>query len=100
MIDIFSDDVRRDPFPIYDKARTTAPVLRVPPPFDAWLLFDYQNVKRALHDHEAFSSSVPAPPHWFIFSDPPIHTKMRGLISRAFTPSTISNLEPRIRELS
>jgi cytochrome P450 len=100
MIDIFSDHVRRDPFPIYDQARTTAPVLRAPPPFDAWILFDYQNVKQALNDHEVFSSSVPAPKHWFIFSDPPVHTKMRALISRAFTPSTISNLEPRIRELS
>src|ERR1051325_155285 len=100
MIDIFSDDVRRDPFPMYEAARGTGPGIRVPPPFDAWLLLDYQNVKRALQDHENFSNAVPAPPHWFIFSDPPQHTKMRALISRAFTPGTISNLEPRIRELS
>jgi cytochrome P450 len=32
--------------------------------------------------------------------DPPRHTKLRGLIARAFTPKSISNLEPRIRELS
>lgn len=100
MIDIFSDDIRRDPFPVYEMARKISPVVRVPPPFDAWLLLDYAGVKRALQDHEAFSSAVPAPKHWFIFSDPPIHTKMRALISRAFTPGTISNLEPRIRELS
>jgi cytochrome P450 len=100
MIDIFSDDVRRDPFPVYEAARATAPVIRVPPPFDAWLFLDYQSVKRALQDHDSFSSAVPAPPHWFIFSDPPVHTKMRALISRAFTPGTIANLEPRIRELS
>ncbi len=100
MIDIFSDDIRRDPYQLYRQLRAASPVLRVPPPFNAWLIFDYDGVKRALHDHEAFSSVVPAPPHWFIFSDPPVHTKMRALIARAFTPGTVSNLEPRIRELS
>jgi len=43
---------------------------------------------------------VPAPPNWFIFSDPPSHTKPRTLISQAFTPRVVANLEPRIRELS
>jgi cytochrome P450 len=53
-----------------------------------------------LTDHETFSSRVPAPPHWFIFFDPPAHTKLRALISRAFTPRTVANFEPRIRALS
>ena len=46
------------------------------------------------------SSRVPAPPHWFIFFDPPSHTKQRALISQAFTPRVVANLEPYIRELS
>jgi len=50
--------------------------------------------------HETFSSAVPAPPNWFIFMDPPAHTKLRALISRAFTPRMIVNLEPLIRDLS
>src|SRR5262249_40016148 len=32
--------------------------------------------------------------------DPPRHTKLRALISRAFTPRVVADLEPRIRELS
>ena len=100
MSDFFSDEMRRDPVPLYDRMRQVSPLFRLPPPFDAWLIFDYEGVKRALTDHEAFSSRVPAPRHWFIFSDPPDHTKLRGLISRAFTPRVITNLEPRIRELS
>ena len=64
MVDIFSNDARRNPYPLYDQARAASPVLKVPPPFDAWLIFDYDGVKRALHDHEVFSSAVPAPPHW------------------------------------
>lgn len=79
--------------------RAFSPVLKVPPPFDAWLLFDYDSVKWSLTDHETFSSRVPAPP-WFIFSDPPVHTKLRGLISKAFTPATVAGIEPRVRELS
>jgi cytochrome P450 len=98
--DFFCDDMRRDPYPVYDQLRAGSPVFHVPPPFDAWLIFDYDGVKRALHDHDTFSSGVPAPRNWFIFFDPPRHTKLRGLISRAFTPRVVANLEPRIRELS
>jgi cytochrome P450 len=100
MVDIFSDEVRREPYAIYEQMRTQAPALYVPPPFDGWLIFDYEGVKRALNDHETFSSAVPAPPHWFIFMDPPLHSKLRALISRAFTPRMVADLEPLIRDLS
>jgi cytochrome P450 len=80
--------------------RRDSPVLYVPPPFDGWLIFDYDGAKRALNDHECFSSRVPAPRNWFIFFDPPEHSKLRALISRAFTPKSIAALEPYIRELS
>jgi cytochrome P450 len=90
---LFSEENRRNPYPIYAQMRAFSPVLKVPPPFDAWLLFDYDSVKRALTDHETFSSRVPAP-QWFIFSDPPAHTKLRGLIAKAFTPGTVAGLEP------
>ena len=100
MVNVFSDEVRRDPYPLYDQMRASSPLLYVPPPFDGWLIFDYEGVKRALNDHESFSSRVPAPRHWFIFFDPPAHSKLRGLISRAFTPKSIAAIESRIRELS
>ena len=99
-MDIFSDDVRRNPYVVYAQMRNHSPVLYVPPPFNGWLVFDYQGVKRVLSDHAMFSSCVPAPRNWFIFQDPPSHTKMRALISRAFTPNVVIELEPSIRELS
>jgi cytochrome P450 len=69
------------------------------------MVFDYEGVKRALNDHEAFSNDVAATtdhrtPEWFIFFDPPRHTKPRALITRAFTPRSVANLESRIRALS
>ena len=100
MLELFSDEARRNPFPLYDGLRSTSPVLHVPPPFDLWLIFDYDGVKRALADHETFSSAVPAPRNWFNFDDPPRHTKLRGLLLRAFTPRVVAGLEPRIREMS
>jgi cytochrome P450 len=99
-MNLFSEETRRNPFAAYDELRRNAPVLRVPPPFNAWLVFDYDTVRRVLHDHEAFSSEVPAPRNWFIFFDAPRHTLQRALISKAFTPRLIAGLEPRIREYS
>jgi cytochrome P450 len=100
MFDFFSDEMRRNPYPVYDKLRDASPVIQIPPPFDAWMIFDFEGVKRALSDHDTFSSRVPGPQNWFLFFDPPSHTKLRALISRAFTPRSVASLEPRIRELS
>jgi cytochrome P450 len=58
-MNIFSDDVRRNPYPLYDQLRTTSPVLRVPPPFSGWMIFDYDSVKRALNDHETSAPACP-----------------------------------------
>src|SRR5947209_2092908 len=97
--------MRRNPYPAYDQMRQGLPVFHLAP-FDLWMIFDFEGVKRALVDHGVFSSDlshVPGhgnPGEWFIFFDPPRHTKLRALISKAFTPRVVANLEPRIRELS
>ncbi len=103
MIRLLSDALRRNPYPLYDVLRRVSPVLhdRL---HGLWLLFDYDSVERALNDHDAFSSRA-APPggkplECMIFQDPPIHTKLRGLIMRTFTPRAIAGLEPRIAQLS
>jgi cytochrome P450 len=100
MFDLLSDELRRDPFRVYNELRERSPVLR-DPRTGAWMIFDYEGVKRALHDHDAFSSVLTGrSPDWMIFSDPPRHTKLRAILLRAFTPPSIAGLEPRIRALS
>jgi cytochrome P450 len=100
----FSEELRRNPYPFYNRIRSNSPVF-----YDArtnfWMIFDYAGVKRSLTDDAAFRSDLTAvtgqrTPEWMIFFDPPRHTKLRALIMRAFTPGSITNLEPRIRELS
>jgi len=105
MFDLFSDEMRRNPYPAYDRLRAASPVLHVAP-FDLWMILDYDGVRRAFTDHAAFSSDlshVPGqgnPGEWFLFFDPPRHTRLRALISKAFTPRVVADLEPRIRKLS
>jgi cytochrome P450 len=94
---LFSDDARRNPYPIYAQLHERSPLLREPQS-GLWMVFDYAGVNRVLSDHETFSSRYG--PDWLIFKDPPKHTKLRALISKAFTPRSIVNLEPRIRELT
>ncbi|MEP6733703.1 MAG: cytochrome P450 [bacterium] len=99
----FSDDVRRDPYHWYEQLREVSPVLH-DPRSDMWMLFDYESVKRAMDDHETFSSVVHPPtgraPEWLVFLDPPRHSKLRALVMRTFTPRALAGLEPRIHALS
>ncbi|HEX3479561.1 MAG TPA: hypothetical protein VHT91_31275 [Kofleriaceae bacterium] len=102
-MDLFSPAMRRDPYPLYDQLRATSPVLHLPGP-DLWVVFGHDAVKRALSDHEAFSSNVgPSRGNrfeWLLFMDPPRHTQLRAIIGRAFGARSIAGLAPRIRALA
>jgi cytochrome P450 len=104
MIQFFAEETRRNPFPFYEQIRNQCPLQEVPEA-KLWMLFDYPGVKQALNDSATFASnlleSIGRPtPDWLIFFDPPRHTKLRSLISKAFTPKIMASLEPQIREVS
>jgi cytochrome P450 len=103
MMNLLSADLLRDPYPVYEHLRSASPVFHLPPA-DAWMIFDHEDVKRALLDVDTYSSAASPvggkPLDWLIFNDPPRHTKRRALIMRAFTPRSVAALEPRIRDLS
>jgi cytochrome P450 len=63
-------------------------------------VFDYEAVKWIMTDHASFSSRIPAPNFSFIFTDPPEHTRLQNLISCAFTPRAIADLERTVRTIS
>src|SRR5438874_5422235 len=103
MLDLFSETARRNPYSLYEQMRSASPVLHLQT-LKLYMIFDYAGVKRTLNDHDAFSSSMftanRGNPPWFFFYDAPLHTKLRNIILRAFTPGVVANLEPRIRQLS
>src|SRR5205085_2530328 len=94
---LFTDEVRRNPYPAYDQLRRRSPLFQ-DPGSGLWMVLDYDGAKRMLSDHDTFSSRTGH--DWLIFADPPRHTKLRGLLAQAFTPRSVANLEPRIRALS
>jgi cytochrome P450 len=93
-MDLFSDDLRRNPYPAYAQLRAASPLFREPQS-GLWMVLDYDGVRRVLSEHASFSSHH-GPADWMIFQDPPQHTKLRALISKAFTPRSVANLESRI----
>jgi cytochrome P450 len=57
-------------------------------------------VARARQAAEASPGDTPRPVRSFLSLDPPDHTRLRRLVSRAFTARVVARLEPRIREVA
>jgi cytochrome P450 len=101
----YSYEFHDDPFPVYRRLRDEAPCYRNEE-LGFWALSRYDDVVRALHDPDTFCSrygitleagnTLPM----MLTTDPPEHTALRRLVSRAFTPRRIADLEPAIRALS
>lgn len=97
-------EMRLNPFPLYAMMRQSGGILPIPE-HAVVNLFRYDDVKTVLTDFRRFSSEYGGPEAGafagsLITSDPPRHTQMRGLITRAFTPRAIAGLEERIRTLT
>jgi cytochrome P450 len=106
-----------DPYPAYRALREQDPVHHTP--FGFWLLFAYDDVMRMLRDPKLSVDDRNATPgplqaamreavgeldeergsHAMLNLDPPDHTRLRRLVSKAFTPRAIEALRPRIQEL-
>ena len=105
--DPFSPELRDDPYPLWKRLRDEAP-LYYNDRHDFWVLSRFHDIERAHKDVDTFSSnhgttleSMSREPMTdtglIIALDPPRHTKLRRLVSRAFTSRRVSMLEDRIR---
>ncbi|HEY2665005.1 MAG TPA: cytochrome P450 [Candidatus Binataceae bacterium] len=102
---------RANPYPHYQPLFGSPP--RVIDMFGPTVLAArYKDVSGILRDHSRFSSVQPKPPEpveglldvfggaaTMLFSDPPVHTRLRKLVMKAFTPRRVREFEPRIRQL-
>ena len=103
----FDPQVVTDPYPIYRELREHAPVYWSKAA-GCWVLSRYDDVSAALIDPDTYSSAsgvFPTPPGvdmtqlflpMMIMTDPPRHTQLRHLVSRAFTARRIAALEDTI----
>jgi len=106
--DPFDADIDADPYPLWRRMRDEAPTYRNDD-FDFWALSRYDDVEPAHRDTATFISNhgtvleimqpEPLPTAQLMFLDPPDHTRLRALVSRAFTPKRVEQLEDRIREI-
>ena len=113
---VFDPALRADPYPAYARLRAEAPVCETP--WGGWLISRYAGCVTLLKDprassdpghSNAYKSAVErglidpdealgrTPP--FLITDPPDHTRLRGLVSKAFTPKVIEGLRPRVQEI-
>jgi unspecific monooxygenase len=109
-----------DPYPVYAELRERAPVL-FDGATDHWLISRYEDVNALLRDrrfgrtylHVATHAEMghPDPPSWhdpfwilinagILDQEPPDHTRVRRLVSKAFTPRYVESLRPRVQAIS
>lgn len=112
---LLDPDVLADPYPLYRRLRTEAPV-HWDPYLHAWVVTRYADVVTVLTH---FSADRAPSPEFFkglgasevgliakvmikqmLFMDPPAHTRLRKLAAPAFMPARVSTLREHIQEIA
>ena len=109
-----SDEWFLDPSPWYNFMRHSMPIF-FEKGSNTWNVFKYADVERVLTQFNTFSSEFGGGYEStdseqgseqanimgsMLTTDPPLHTKLRNIVSKSFTPASISSMEPRIREIA
>jgi cytochrome P450 len=111
---LFGPEMLADPYPFYRKLRESHPVFRMAE-LDAWVVTSYEAVNGALRNPQLSSDRFPRlrqrlasrgldnlaedRVRSMIHMDPPDHTRLRGLVNKAFTPKTVEAMAGHIQEI-
>ncbi|TWU30263.1 cytochrome P450 [Bythopirellula polymerisocia] len=113
-IPMFGSEMLADPYPLYRRLQVEDPV-HWSEKYNAWFVTRFEDVaaglenltlssdRSALFEDMAHSAELK---EFFTFlgnrmvlADPPKHKRLRGLVSKAFTPHTIQTMRPHIQQL-
>jgi cytochrome P450 len=117
LFELATPEAIADPYAVYARWRATQPVYRAPT--GEWFLTRYDDVSAVVGDTERFSNSVTDTRLYqervgqldlteddilfgdfsMVNMDPPEHTRLRRLVSKAFTPRAVARLRPRIEQI-
>jgi cytochrome P450 PksS len=119
-VNIADPHFKADPFPFYARLRAEAPVYRttLPTREPAWLVTRYDDAVAVLKDERfvkdkanALTPAQLARQPWFrklfkslqrqmLSTDAPDHTRLRALVSQAFTPRLVEQMRDRVQALT
>jgi cytochrome P450 len=104
----------RNPYPYYERLRTTDPMHMTP--FGMYLASRHAEVSLVMRDKRfgkdyiartvrRYGPKIMDEPvfrsmsHWMLQADPPDHTRLRGLVVKAFTARRVEDMRPRIQQV-
>ena len=107
-----------NPYPTYKKFLNESPIFWSEE-LSAWIISPYELVEAGLHsstlnagermsaasshfsddERKQYSAILHNLNNWIVFQDPPAHTRLRRLISKSFTPRSITAFEPKIEKI-
>ncbi|MGM1049543.1 MAG: cytochrome P450 family protein [Bacillota bacterium] len=107
---LFTNEFTQNPYPVYEKLRKSDPLLNLmfPDGSYGWLVSSYEDAVAVLKDPRfikditkiygneyasVFTSNM-------LFSDPPDHKRLRGLVQKGFTPQIIAGMRDHIQDIA
>ncbi|MCI0397465.1 MAG: cytochrome P450 [Chloroflexi bacterium] len=118
LANLLRPEVRANPYPLYEQIRLNDPV-HWDEAMGFWVLTRYVDVASALHNGRLSKAQgiqgafrrLPAAEQeqarplydlfarQILYADPPYHTRLRGLVNKAFTPRAVEQMRPHVQQV-